>query len=318
MVALLVYGKDEEERKKQHWFIDQCREAWLAAAPELELRIYPQTGNPKEIEFILAMMPPPGLFKLFPNLKVVASLAAGVDKFLKDPDFPEGVKLTRLKDPHMAKDIAHYVLANVLYYAKRLDVWNENQQQKIWFKEPPFQLTDKPVGVMGAGYLGLYSLNFLEKVNLPVHAWSNSIKNLENIEHFAGKSAYSNFLSKSYFLVCLLPLTPETTNILNKKTFEQLPKGAVLIHLGRGEQLVEDDLLEALDSAQLAGACIDVFRQEPLPSDHPFWSHPKIRVTPHIASVTEPATAIPQILENYRRFLKQHPLLNEVNKSKGY
>ncbi len=133
-----------------------------------------------------------------------------------------------------------------------------------------------------------------------------------------GKAQFDAFLSHTDILVCMLPLTSDTQNIMNKDTFAKLPSGAYIINLGRGEQLVEDDLLQALDSGHLSGACLDVFRREPLPSDHPFWLHPKIIVTPHIASVTNAATAAPQVLDNCHRVMAGEELLNRVDLSKGY
>ena len=182
----------------------------------------------------------------------------------------------------------------------------------------PFNFLDKTVGIMGLGFLGTHTAKTLHSLGVKVIGWSQSPKQLSEIRYFAGAGEFKDFLAQTDILVCMLPLTPNTQNILNLNNFNCLPKGAYLINIGRGEHLVENDLLAALDSGQLTGACLDVFRQEPLPPEHPFWLHPRIRVTPHIASVTNPATALPQILENYRRMRAGEPLLNCVDVQKGY
>jgi glyoxylate/hydroxypyruvate reductase len=171
---------------------------------------------------------------------------------------------------------------------------------------------------MGLGELGSHTALQLSKLGFKVHGWARSAKLMEGVGTFAGPEEFEAFLSSSTILICLLPLTKKTADILNKDTFSKLPKGAYVINVARGEHLVEEDLIEMLDKGHLSGASLDVFREEPLTEDHPFWSHPLIHVTPHIASITNPASAVSQILENYDRMRHGESLINVVSQTKGY
>ncbi len=318
MIIALLVGRDEQETKQFDWFIQDFKQHLLALAPKLDLRIWPHVGNVEEIEFALVWRHPLGALKKFPHLKCIASLGAGVDHLVVDPTLSKKVPIIRVMDPYMANDIVQYVLAHVLNHIKRTEHWAENQKKQAWIKKPPFSFAEKTIGIMGLGFLGKKAALALQNIGLNVIGWSGSPKNLPDIKDFVGEAQFSDFLSQTDILVCMVPLTPHTQNILNKKTFATLKKGAFLINVGRGEHLVEDDLLNALDSGQLCGACLDVFRQEPLPPEHPFWIHPHIRVTPHIASVTNPATVAAQLLENYRRLISGEKLLNRVDLTRGY
>lgn len=316
-IAILV-GRDATETKNYDWFIRDWQRALLALDPNLDIQVWPDIQHSDEINFALVWQHPLGALKQFPNLKVIASLAAGVDHVLIDTDLSHHIPIVRVLDPYMANDIVQYVTACVLHYVKRMDHWKMKQQQKLWWKQPPFTLSDKTIGIMGLGFLGKKAAHTLHQLGLNVIGWSNSAKTLTDIKHFVGKAEFNHFLSRTNILVCMLPLTNETKNILNQDTFAHLPANTYLINVGRGEHLVEEDLLIALNAGQLSGASLDVFRQEPLPSDHAFWLHPNIRITPHIASVTNPSTAAPQILENYQRSLSGQALLNRIDLSKGY
>jgi glyoxylate/hydroxypyruvate reductase A len=171
---------------------------------------------------------------------------------------------------------------------------------------------------MGFGVLGEDAAGKFRNLGFQVRGWANSPKNIDGIKIFVDKAEFNDFLSKSDILICLLPLTSATVNILNRETFKQLPDGAFIINVARGEHLVEEDLLEAIDEGKLSGACLDVFREEPLPKDHIFWHHPKVTVTPHVASITSPESVAPQIIENYRRLKEGQSLLNVVSREKGY
>lgn len=318
MAIALIAGREENEPKQYVWFLNEWKEALLALDPSLDIRIWPNVGDPKEIDAAFVWRHPYGLLNEFPNLKLIASLAAGVDHIFTDTHLPKHIPTVRITDPYMANDITQYVLACVLHYVKRMEAWDGYQKQKRWMKQPPFNFAHKTIGIMGLGFLGEKSARALFHIGLKVIGWRNSSKELEGIKTFFGKAQLSDFLKQSDILVCMLPLTAETQNILNKNTFAQLPKGSFLINVGRGEELVEEDLIKSLDSGHLTGAFLDVFRQEPLPTEHPFWTHPKIHVTPHIASVTNAATAAPQILDNYQRMMAGKPLVNQADLQKGY
>lgn len=316
-IAILV-GRDELERQSYQWFIDAWCNALLNLQADLDIRVWPDIQQKNDIDFALVWNHPIGSLTQFPNLKGIASLAAGVDHVMTDPNISTQVPLSRVVDPYMAQDIVQYVTCVVLNYIKRMDHWRMKQAEKTWYKQPPFTYAEQTIGVMGLGFLGSKAAHILHELGLNVIGWSNSPKNLPGIKSFAGHGEYHDFLARTNVLICMLPLTSETRNILNKDTFSALRKGAYLVNVGRGEQLVEEDLLQALQSGQLTGACLDVFRQEPLPHDHPFWPHPAIRVTPHIASVTNPETAAQQVLTNYQRAIKNESMSNLVDVRRGY
>jgi glyoxylate/hydroxypyruvate reductase len=293
-------------------------EALRERRPGLDVRTYPDTAAADEVEFALAWNHPMGAFKDFPNLKCIASTGAGVDHILRDPELPKGVQITRIVDEDLTQDMGMFVTALVLNHVRGLHGYKEAQRQHTW-KQHRYQRTAGVViGVMGMGVLGTHTAQQLNKLGFKVHGWSRSPKLMEGIGTFAGKEELNAFLETANILICLLPLTKQTTGILNKDLFSKLPKGAHVINVARGEHLVDEDLIEMLDKGHLSGASLDVFREEPLPEHHPFWEHPLIHVTPHIASITNPASAVSQILENYDRMRHGEPLINVVSKTKGY
>jgi glyoxylate/hydroxypyruvate reductase A len=314
----MVVGRDDEDKKRHEWFIRDWQKALLALDSTIDIRVWPEVGNIDDIDFLLVWNHPIGSLKHFPRVKAIVSLAAGVDHLLVDPELANHIPIIRVVDPFMAKDLVQYVVACVLNYIKRIEHWAAKQNEKTWNKVPPFTFADKTIGIMGLGFLGNKAVHILKQLGLNVIGWSKSAKSLAEVKCFVGEAQFKEFLSETDILICMLPLTKETKNILNQETFSHLHKGAYLINVGRGEQLVEEDLLAALASGQLSGAALDVFRQEPLPRDHPFWTHPKIRITPHIASVTNPRTAAMQILDNYQRLHSGKNLINLIDINKGY
>ncbi len=316
-IAILV-GRNQAEQQSYKWFIDAWRQALLNLEPNLDIRVWPDIDKKDEIDFALVWKHAIGSLTEFPRLKGIASLAAGVDHVMADPNISTQVPLSRVVDPYMANDIVQYVTCVVLNYIKRMDHWRAKQALQTWFKQPPFAFSDQTIGIMGLGFLGSQAAQILHQLGLKVIGWSNSVKQLSGIKSFAGKHEFNQFLAETNVLVCMLPLTPDTTNILNQDTFARLKPGAYLVNVGRGEQLVEEDLLKALDAGQLSGASLDVFREEPLPTEHPFWQHPALRITPHIASVTNPETAAPQVLANYQRAIAGETMLNLVDVTRGY
>jgi glyoxylate/hydroxypyruvate reductase A len=214
--------------------------------------------------------------------------------------------------------MSEYVVLSVLNYCRQFDDYRADQAQKQWHPRKPRLAEDTRIGILGFGQLGADAAKKLSNLGFRVAGWSRRPKNIAGGQCFAGEEALANFLSRTHILICLLPLTPATKGILNRKTFEKLPGGAYVINVARGQHLVESDLIDALDSGQLTGACLDVFDVEPLPPDHPFWAHPKIKVTPHISSITFPKAVAPQIIENYQRAKTGKPPLNVVDAERGY
>ncbi|SFN42582.1 2-hydroxyacid dehydrogenase [Salegentibacter flavus] len=286
--------------------------------PGLNIYVYPEEHDKKEVDFVLAWKHPRGLFKNYPNLKVIASMGAGVDHITSDSELPENIQITKVVDNMLEEDMGNFVLSLILNYQRNLLIYQKQQAEKTWNPVTYKRNKDVNVGVLGLGHLGQTTAKTLAKNGFKVHGFSKTPKNIENIESFSGEDEMEAFLEKSEILVNLLPLTPETKNILNKGLFEKLPEGAYVINVARGEHLVELDLIEMLDKDHLSGAAMDVFRQEPLPEDHPFWEHPKVFITPHIASVTHPNYVVPQIVENYERMKEDEPLKNVVEREKGY
>jgi glyoxylate/hydroxypyruvate reductase A len=318
MAVAIIVGRDEAEQHRFRWFTSEWKRVWSELSPSLDIRIWPEIGNPDEIDFILSWKSPFGSLKQFQNAKCIASLGAGVDHLIADVELPRHIPIVRVVDPYMINDITQYVLATVLHYVKQMDRWAQNQKQSLWERKAPFNFSDKTIGILGLGSLGKKSAEVLKNLGLNVIGWSNSPKHWQGIQTFARQDEFYDFLSQTDIAVCMLPLTPATQNILNQKTFSQLKKGAYLINLGRGEHIVDQDLITALDQEQLSGACLDVFYEEPLPIEHPFWKHSKIRVTPHIASITNPTTAGVQLYENYCRMMRGEMLLNQIDLSRGY
>jgi glyoxylate/hydroxypyruvate reductase len=286
--------------------------------PGLDIRIWPDIGDPAEIDYALVWRPEAGLLAALPNLKLILSLGAGIDHILCDPHLPPGVPITRLVDPYLTHAMSEYVVLQVLRLHRHDLDYRAQQQAGIWRELAQKNAGERPVGILGFGEIGQDAGRKLAALGFPVSGWSRREKAVAGFATFAGTASLPQLLAQSEILVCLLPLTDETQGILNARTFAALPRGAGLVNAGRGAHLVEEDLIPALDSGQLSAAALDVFREEPLPPDHLFWQHPRILVTPHIAGITNPQTAAPVILDNIRRVEEGRPLLNQVDPARGY
>ncbi|HLD73386.1 MAG TPA: glyoxylate/hydroxypyruvate reductase A [Bdellovibrionota bacterium] len=289
--------------------------------PSLDVRVWPHVGNKDEITFVAAWYHEPGIFKKFKNLKCISSLGAGVDHLLSDEDLPSHISLVRIVDTSLVQSMTEYVVWAVLDHYRKMGDYRNLQSKKQWPVKPlPLESRAQNfcVGFMGIGQLGSHIAQKLSLLGFKVCGWSRTPKKIAGVTSFSGAQELDAFLAEARILVCLLPLTHDTKGILNSKLFKKLPKGAYLINVARGELLVEEDVLKALDLKLLSGACFDVFCKEPLPEEHPFWAHPRITITPHISSVTNPKTAAPQLLENYNRSLQNKPLLNLVDRKRGY
>ena len=283
--------------------------------PGMNVYVYPEEHDKEEVEFAISWKHPRGIYKNYPNLKVIASMGAGVDHITSDPDIPEHIKITRVIDEDLSTDMSAFVLGLILDHLRNISL---HHASKKWEPKKYMRVRDVKDGVMGLGVLGTAVAKTLQLNGFEVLGWANSGRELQGIRTYSGKAHLDEFLEHTNVLVNLLPLTSLTENILNKKLFEKLPKGAYVINVARGEHLDEQDLLEMIDSGHLSGASLDVFRKEPLPEDHPFWAYPRILITPHIASITNPATVVPQIIENYERMTEEEELMNVVERQKGY
>jgi glyoxylate/hydroxypyruvate reductase A len=285
---------------------------------ELEVRVWPEIGNPAEIDYALVWRPEPGFLASLPNLKLILSLGAGVDHLLGDPQLPRHIPIVRLVDPHMTDAMSEYVVLQVLRLHRRDLDYRAQQEAGVWRELDQQNAGERRVGILGLGELGQDAAKKLTALGFDVAGWSRSEKHVAGIASYAGAAGLAPLLGRSEIVVCLLPLTTETERILNASTLALLPKGAALVNAARGAHLVEDDLLAALASGQVSAAVLDVFREEPLTTDHPFWHHPRVIVTPHVAAFTNPTTAAPIILDNIRRFEDGRPLLNRIDPARGY
>ena len=283
--------------------------------PGMNVFVYPEPHDREEVEFAVSWKHPRGIYKNYPNLKVIASMGAGVDHITSDPEIPQHIKITRVIDSDLSNDMSAFVLGLILDYIRNISWHHEN---KKWEPKKYKRIGDVQVGIMGLGVLGTAVAQTLKLNGFKVSGWANSSRDLKDIQTYSGAGQLDDFLEKTSVLVNLLPLTAQTENILNKGLFQKLPEGAYVINVARGEHLNEQDLLEMIDRGHLSGASLDVFRKEPLPDDHPFWSHPKIHITPHIASITNPKSVVPQIIENYERMTGEEELMNVVERQKGY
>ena len=268
-------------------------------------------------EVVVCWKPPVGVMATMPNLRLIHSIAAGVDNVLSDTALPD-LPLCRIVDPLLGKAMAEYVLWGTLYFHREFDRVSTNARNGHWHRYDQVAAADKRVGILGLGTLGIQAATLLKSVGYKVSGWSRSAKQVEGVDVFAGDAALDDFLVQTDILVCLLPLTQSTVGILNADRFARLPKGAALILCSRGEHLNVPDLVAALRSGHLRGAILDVFDKEPLQPDNPLWTEPGILVTPHMAGLAKPRVIADQIAENIRRLKAGEILLNRVDPALGY
>ena len=296
-------------------------DSWLrffaTHAPEVEFRIWPKTGDPDSVRYLALWEPVDGLKEQFPNLEVLFSTGAGVDQF----DFaaiPDGVQVVRLIDPAIIAGMREYVSFAVLALHRDMLQYQDSQHQRLWQPLHGKAASDICVGVMGLGSLGQAVLDALKPYGYSLRAWSRSSHEIDGVDCFAGREQLRDFAARADILVCLLPLTPETRGILNRELFNAMPRGASLVNVGRGGHLLEDDLLFALGDGQLSGAVLDVLGDEPPETDHPFWKHPGIWLTPHIASMTGLDSAAKVLLDNIRRHQRGERMIGVIDRELGY
>ena len=278
----------------------------------------PQCKDKARIDVALAANPSWGELATYPNLRFVQSLWAGVDRLLGDPALPRDITIARLIDPAMAQSMIEGTVAATMFVHRQLAAYLRQQHQKTWRQLPQPVASRRTVGVLGFGQMGRPVCTALAALGFRVHAWGQHPRSDTTIVYSWGDTGLQSMLAEAQILVNLLPLTPTTRGILNLQLFGQLPKGAALINLGRGAHLVDDDLLNALSSEHLGHAVLDVFHQEPLPTNHPFWMHPQITVLPHVAATTDPVTAAPIAVQNVVDFRAGRPLTGLVSRSLGY
>lgn len=292
-------------------------EAIRALRPDLELVDWPDVTDPDAVEFALLWKLPDNGLGQYRNLKGIQSLGAGVNQ-LNLADLPSGVPLTRMVDPGLTQTMVDYAVAATFRHFRGFDGFERDNLLGRWHFAEPRQRLDYPVGILGAGVLGGAVAMALRDLGFPVSIWSRSPRHFPTITAFAGQAELPAFLGRQQLVICVLPLTQDTTGILNRATFGMMPAGACLVNMGRGAHLVETDLLAAIESGHLAGATLDVAMVEPLPPGDPLYRCPKILMTPHVAGVSNPRTAVRSLIENFDRATAGLPLLNAVDPILGY
>ncbi len=297
-------------------------ENWIKAIngqmPDLEIRVWPDCGKLEDIEFALVSHIPHGELARFPNLRFVASTAAGVDDLLADPGISHDVPIIHGVNSERSDTMSQSVILHVLRYHRDQPIYAEQQSRHEWRRHPLVPADERRVGIMGLGALGSVAAARLALMGFDVAGWTRRPRTMDGITNFHGADGLMAFLGRTDILVCMLPLTAQTENVINAKTLAALPKGAFVINCARGAHLVDDDLIAALDSGHIAGATLDAFRAEPLAPDHAFWDHPRITVTPHTSSQGRAAFGVDVLVDNMRRARAGKPLVNLVDREAGY
>lgn len=307
----------QSEIDRADWWIGQLNER----LPGLDIRVWPETGTLTDIEYALVWRPASGMLATLPNLKAIFSLGAGVDHLFADPHLPGDVPITRVVDGQLTAGIVEYGLGHILAIHRRFAEYARLQQAGEWRMLGQRGAGETRVGILGLGVMGTALAEALAGLGFPVAGWARRERPagaIAGTRTYSGPDGLAELLAASHIVVCLLPLTAETEGLLDADRFAQMRPGAWLINIARGAHVVDRDLIAALDEGRLAGAILDVFDVEPLPADHPYWSHDKIVVTPHVAAITDPRGTADQVAENIRRSERGEKLLNLVDPAQGY
>ncbi|WP_375191421.1 2-hydroxyacid dehydrogenase [Marinobacter sp.] len=309
MKILFVAGDPKPER----WTvpIKEC-------LPDAEVYVWDPHGPAVDADYAIVWQPPEALFERETHLKAVFNLGAGIDGLLKVANLPKNLTIVRLEDAGMSVQMAEYVLHQLLEASRGMETYREQQRQSLWKIHRPIKRSEWPVGVMGLGHIGKRVARTLANLDYQVSGWARREHSLEGVRTYAGPGQLGDFLQATRVLVNTLPLTDETRDIINYELLSQLRPDAVLINVGRGEHLVEDDLLRALDDGTLLRASLDVFRKEPLPEGHPFWQRQEITITPHISARTLRDATIEQITGKIRDHAAGRAISGIVDTNRGY
>ncbi len=290
-------------------------DAMRAALPGVEIEEWHPGAAPADHAVVWS--PPQQLFDEQPGLKGIFNMGAGVDALFK-LRLPPQALLVRLDDAGMSVQMAEFVCHAVIRHFRELDVYEQDVAQGKWTFRRPRERSEFPVGILGLGVLGERVARAVAQFEFPVLGFSRTPRAIEGVRCYSGEAGFQDFLAATRILVCLVPLTPATTNILNRETMGRLRPGGYVINVARGGQLVDEDLIALLDAGHLAGATLDVFRQEPLPAEHPFWAHPKITVTPHTSARTLRDETVAQIAHKIQALARGQPIAGVVDRERGY
>jgi glyoxylate/hydroxypyruvate reductase A len=311
-MALLIIGLDHIIGAATAW-----SDTFRKELPDLEIRFWPEAGDLKDIEYLAFMHPDFNALPALPNLKAMFSRAAGVEDICDHPKLPK-VPLGKVEPPGGDPMMTEYVVMHVLRLHREMPAYQAAQARHEWLRQPIVRPDHRRVGFLGFGMMAKAPALILKSLGFPVFAWVRSPRQAEEVPIFHGSNQLEPFLNQIDIAVCLLPLTAETEGILCARTFAMMPKGAMLVNVGRGRHVVDKDLIAALDSGQLSYAALDALWPEPLPKESPLWSHPKITVMPHVARRPTVAQLVTEIVANIRSLKAGGGLLQEVDIKLGY
>src|SRR3954471_15460819 len=311
-MALLIVELDKRIGNAQAW-----RDTFREQIPELPIRIWPEACDVKDIEYLAFMHPDFNKLPAFPNLKAMFSRAAGVDDFVKHPKLPS-VPLGKIEPPGGDPMMTEYVVMHVLRLHRDMPGYQAAQARREWLRVPIARPEQRRIGFLGFGMMAKAPALVLKSLGFPVSAWVRSPRQDAEVPMFHGGDQLEAFLGQTDIAVCLLPLTPETEGIFCARTFAMMPKGAMLVNVGRGRHVVDSDLIAALDSGQLSYAALDALWPEPLPRESPLWLHPKVTIMPHVARRPTVAQLVTEIAANIRSVEAGGRLLQEVDITMGY
>lgn len=309
----MLYLHFGDEREEGYWL--KC---FKQQAPGLQVVTAKDKLALETVKWVGVWNPKPNFFKAFPNLQGVFALSAGVDSLVARDDLPSSLPIMRLLDAGMAQQMIDYLLWVALTLQGDFDLYLQRQKQKNWQPELSKNPTKPRVGILGLGTLGIKVAQKFSQLGYSVSGWKRTAAFVEGVEVLVGDEGFVNLLKKTDLLVNLLPNTAATNKILNKANLEKLPQGASLVNIGRGQQLVDKDLISLLDTQHLRLAVLDVFSTEPLPENHPFWAHSQVIITPHIAAYTLPELAVEQVVNNLKRLAKGEKPTGLVDSTLGY
>jgi glyoxylate/hydroxypyruvate reductase A len=310
MTALLCGSFEDTER-------DEWLQALRQAAPEVDWVLQPSP----QVEVAVVANPPPGLLQGLPRLKLIQSLWAGVDRLLADPTLPAGVPVARMVDPAMSRAMAETALWAVLSLHRGFFAYARQQAQARWQPLPQRRADELHVLVLGLGAMGRAVAQALRAQGYAVTGWRREPGAAaidDGVQQAHGDEALPRLLAQADVVLNLLPLTPDTHGLVDRRFLAAMRPGASLVNLARGAHVVDEDLLAALDAGQLAHAVLDVFHTEPLPPDHRYWQHPRVTVLPHVAALTDPRSAAQVVAQNLRALAAGLPLQHLVRRERGY
>ena len=311
-MALLIVDLDKRIGNAKAW-----HDTFAEKIPDLEIRIWPDPGELADIEYLAFMHPDFDALPKFPNLKAMFSRSAGVEAFVNHPNLPK-IPLGKMEPPGGDPMMTEYVVMHVLRFHRDMPAYHAAQANREWLRKRIVRPEERRVGFLGYGMMAKAPALVLKSLGFPVSAWVRSPRPREEVPILHGRDQLEPFLNQTDIAVCLLPLTRETEGIFCARTFAMMPRGAMLINVGRGKHVVYDDLIRSLDSGQLSYAALDALWPEPLPSDSPLWLHPKITVMPHVARRPTVAQLVTEIASNIRSLEAGGRLLQQIDIAMGY